>query len=119
MKEEVKKINLYISEKYKIRESSINKGYCFLWALEFKKRFYDSTLYLTKYHGGHAFIFYNGRFYDSETPNGAKSWHRLNTFRRDRLTKKNRKNIIILQKEEFKKYWVENNKSNGRYVNDY
>lgn len=56
------------------RAADINTGRCFMWAFLAYKLFQDVELYDTDVH---AFVKYNGKFYDSETHKGVKDWRKL------------------------------------------
>jgi hypothetical protein len=59
----------------------INTGWCYYWALLAKLTFPEAELWSSV---GHAFIKLNGRFYDSESPNGTDRATRLKTYQNNK-----------------------------------
>ncbi len=59
---------------YDIDPTIINFGRCFLWAYSAHLLFRHTTLCSVE---SHAFIRYKGKYYDSDHPQGVKSWHLL------------------------------------------
>jgi hypothetical protein len=57
-----------------VKPNRINHGQCFIWAYLAYKSFKGVELYDTNCH---AFVRYNGRYYDSERPKGEKNWYDL------------------------------------------
>ena len=59
----------------------INSGDCFNWALKAldrcRKRKVEAHLCSVRGHGGHAFLYVDGLYYDAAYPNGTKNWRKL------------------------------------------
>ena len=97
-----------ICERYGISIRQINQGYCWIWAMEFAAQV-DGLVHTVDGFGGHAFVEFNRKFYDSESF-GEKSWHRMSVFGPDRLTKKNCGETLVLAKGKYLAYWREKGK---------
>ena len=63
----------------KQRRRRINRGRCMIWAYRVYSRLPQAKIWLSDI-GGHVFIKYRGRFYDSETDIGVTCWMRLPVF---------------------------------------
>jgi hypothetical protein len=71
---------------------AINDGYCEEFTTDIIERMGGETKNLYELRDGyfsdsgdlpgHVWIYYNGKHYDSETPNGIKSWKSLPVFKR-------------------------------------
>jgi hypothetical protein len=62
--------------------SHINNGYCAQFASDIIKLYPSAEYYWEEYKGiPHAFVKYNNKYYDSESPNGVLSWKDLPIFK--------------------------------------
>lgn len=85
IKNTLEKITDYFTECRGYSRSLINYGDCWLWALIVYKLVPGSILCssLSKYgEGGHAFIKYESKYYDSDAPEGRPDWLYLDFFYR-------------------------------------
>jgi len=57
----------------------INRGQCFIWAYYAHLIFKDVQILFNDYH---AFVKYNGKFYDSQSLNGETDWRLLKTCKK-------------------------------------
>ena len=82
--------------------TDINFGNCYHWAYVAHQLYsrFNIELYSTVDTGGHAFIYLNGKFYDSESTAGVFDWHNLMTFVRGYES-----NAIKQSLSEYKKHW--------------
>jgi hypothetical protein len=80
----------------------INFGECYHWAYCAYKVFHKCNIELwsSVVQGGHAFIKMNGKFYDSESPQGVDSYTDLEYYKRGFESKAKAQAL-----EEFKAYW--------------
>lgn len=83
--------------------NDVNSGDCFLWALIAKKYFPRAELCATDIH---AFVFLDGKYYDSDHPRGIKSWKRLKTIREYSFDS-DYSSFCILSPREFRRDWRE------------
>lgn len=65
--------------------AEINKGECTLWAFMAQKVYGGVLCFANDQNsewdlGGHCFLAKNGKYYDSETPQGTPNWRDLNYF---------------------------------------
>lgn len=72
------------------QEADINYGFCDIFAHDVCERVPGAVAiwndHLDSYHGkpNHCFVFYKGKYYDSECPEGVNSWQELPMFVRAR-----------------------------------
>ena len=97
-----------ICERYGISKGEINRGYCWIWAMEFADEI-DGLIHTVDDFGGHAIVEFNRKFYDASSF-GERSWHRMRAFSSDRLTKKNRGETLVLTRGKYLAYWREKGK---------
>ena len=71
-------IKWYNQSEYNLEITSedINGGDCYWWALVFVELI-GGVLYTYGHQGGHAFVKFDGRWYDAESPNGVLRWQEL------------------------------------------
>lgn len=110
------KLTTFICNTFKCKNAKdINCGHCFWWAFTFFK-LYGGQLFTVQDFGSHAFIKYNNKFYDSETPNGCLDWRKLKSYYwppecNKTVMRTHPLNMAIPMSEyQFKKYWgIHNN----------
>jgi hypothetical protein len=86
---------------------SINYGRCFIWAYLCYSTFDNVELWTTDWH---AFVKHNGKFYDSEVPNGIEDWKLLPTCARFCLMSPAhyyQQNAYSQTPHEFREFWRE------------
>ena len=88
-------------------EATINQGHCMFWAFVAYKLYSDVELWSNE---DHAFVKYNGKFYDSETPKGVDRWQELPCNSRG-LAYGQIEKSRMQRLDRFKSYWLEH----GRY----
>lgn len=84
--------------------SAINSGDCWIWALLAKKALKSASLCSAQCrYFAHAFVLYNGKYYDSESIHGQKDWFDLEFFKRECVEKHKfevKENVPIWELEE-------------------
>jgi len=82
----------------------INQGWCYVWALLSKRRHPELELYSFRTYGAHAFVGYDGLFYDAQRPNGVRDWWSLPYFAEN--VPRTARHIVIKQSEYgFVQFW--------------
>lgn len=91
----------------------INGGDCYNWAWIAKKLLPDSELIFTAHLGGHAWIKYQGLFFDAESLEGVSDWRDFPCFKNEKIGKYD---SYYLSNEDFNKYWDVNKKNNRKII---
>lgn len=88
-------------------EAIINEGQCMFWSYIAYKLYSGVELWSNE---DHAFVKYNGKFYDSETPKGVDRWQELPCNSRG-LAYGQIEKSHMQRLDRFKSYWLRH----GRY----
>jgi len=76
-----KEINIFFHKRLGFTSEDINRGHCYHWAMiAFLITGKDCNLATVRDYGGHAFLYKDGKFFDSQTLDGVYDWRDLPFF---------------------------------------
>jgi hypothetical protein len=90
----------------KLSPKLINKGFCSVWADLVNEELPNSKLCSSRYRGNftdHAFIYIEGKFYDSECLEGVKDWRFLPCLKGGSYDF--HKDMKFMKRKEFLRLW--------------